>query len=126
MLLIIAAESLDCSISATKTVELSEDMSDTSEFSEQHLQEEENGQNKRKMQSSVHNKMTSSKRGKYLRICPNVILMHNCPFRKRKDMIIQNGNLLAPVKVDKTKIQVVNTCPFDLLIELIGYSDTST
>jgi len=69
--------------------------------------------------------MIPSKRGKYLQACPNVTLMHNRPLRKRKDMIIQNGNLLAPVKVQKVKVQVMNTCSFDSLIELIvnGYSD---
>lgn len=120
-----AAENLDCSTSATKAVELSENMSDILELSAQHLQEEENwrGQNKRK--PSEHDKIIPSKRGKYLRTCPNVTLMHNRPLSKRKDMIIQNGNLLAPVKIEKMKVQVMNTCPFDSLIELIvnRYSD---
>lgn len=122
-----AAESLDCSISATKAIESSENMSDTSELSEQHLQEEENwrGQNIRKVQTNEHDKSTPSKRGKYLRACPNVTLIHNHSLRKRKDIIIQNGNLLAPVKIEKTKVQVMNTCPFDSLAELManGYSD---
>lgn len=45
--------------------------------------------------------------------------MHNRPLRKQKDMVIQNGNLLAPVKIEKIKVQVMNTCWFDSLIEFI-------
>lgn len=122
-----AAESSDCSTSVTKAVELSENINYTTEFLEQHLQEEENwrGQNKRSMRTNEHNKSIPSKRGKYLQACPNVTLMHNRPLRKRKDIIIQNGNLLASVKIEKIKVQVMNTCSFDSIIELItnGYSD---
>lgn len=111
----------------TKPIESSENISDTSELSEQHLQEEENwrGQNIRKVQTNEHDKSTPSKRGKYLRTCPNVTLIHNHSLRKRKDIIIQNGNLLAPVKIEKAKVQVMNTCSFDSLAELManGYSD---
>lgn len=101
------AESSDYSTSATKAIELSENVSDTSECSE-HLEEEDNwhGQNKRKMRNSEHDKNTLFKRGKYLRACPNITLMHNRPLRKRKDMLIQNDNLLAPVKIEKTKFKL--------------------
>lgn len=113
-----ATKSLDCSTFTTKVVELSENMNDVSELSEQHLQEEEN------WKPNEHDKMIPSKRKKYLQACPNVTLMHNRPLRKRK-VIIQNGNLFAPVKIEKVKIQVMNTCSFNSLNELIvnGYSD---
>lgn len=79
----------------------------TYEVLKSHLQEKENwrGQNKKRIQSE-HDKSTPSKRGKYLRACPNVTLMHNRPLRKQKDRIIQNGNLLDPVKIEKAKFRL--------------------
>ncbi|EFN74295.1 120.7 kDa protein in NOF-FB transposable element, partial [Camponotus floridanus] len=32
---------------------------------------------------------------------------------------IQNGSLLPPIKINKTKIQVLSTCPFDAITEIL-------
>lgn len=50
-------------------------------------------------------------------------MIHNRPLCKSKDIIKRNGNLLPPVKIEKVKIQLMNTCSFDSLVELIANSD---
>lgn len=59
------------------------------------------------------------KRGKYLTACPDITFIHNRPLRKRKGACIQNGSLLAPIKIGTKKLQALSTCPFDALTELL-------
>lgn len=59
-------------------------------------------------------------RGKYLKPCPNIKLIHNRPLRRRQDAVIQNGSILPPVLVDGERLQLMYTCPFDSAVEVLA------
>lgn len=120
----IEPESDQCSIHSIST---ETDIKQDPDLSETQLQEEENWRGKNKKKDPINNDDINapSQRGKYLKSCPNISLLHHRPLRKRKDAIIQNGNLLPPIKIGKIKIQMMNTCSFDAIAELLtnGYSN---
>lgn len=68
------------------------------------------------MKTSEHDKMTLSKRGKYLWASINVTLMHNHPLRKREGS--DNTKWLFIYSCKDRKVPVMNTCLFNSLIEL--------
>lgn len=69
-----------------------------------------------------------SKRGKYLRICPDVDSIHNKPRVTSKIPLLQNGNILSPQHISGQNIMVKNTCAFDAIVQslLVGFRDWIT
>lgn len=61
-------------------------------------------------------------RGKFLKPCPDIIIIHQKPTGNRTRGIIQNGNKLAPVKLFNKKDSLSNTCAFDSIIEILASS----
>lgn len=59
------------------------------------------------------NKTKRKPKGKYLRQCPEIELVHNRPHRRKKISILRNGVCQGPVSIDRRLEQVKNTCPFD-------------
>lgn len=55
-------------------------------------------------------------------------MIYNCPLRKRKGEIIQNGGKCNPINIDSNQIYVKNTCAFDAITEVLSsaYSNYST
>jgi len=73
-------------------------------------------------------KKKKSKRGKYLKICPDIVSIHNKPQLSLKIPLLQNGNMLRPQKIARQNVMITNTCAFDAIVQslLVGYRDWTT
>lgn len=65
------------------------------------------------------------KRGKYLRVCPDIESIHKKPRLTSKIPLLQNGNVLRPQNISGQYVMLRNTCAFDSIVQslLIGYRD---
>lgn len=65
------------------------------------------------------------RRGKYLRLCPDIDSIHDKPQLTSKIPLLQNGNMLGPQNIAGQYAIIVNTCAFDTIVQslLVGYRD---
>ncbi|RVE40187.1 hypothetical protein evm_015163, partial [Chilo suppressalis] len=66
-----------------------------------------------------------NKRGKFVTVCPDVMILHKRPKFCRSLPLLVNGSFLGPAEINKKSINVRNTCAFDSTVQslLAAYYD---
>jgi len=65
------------------------------------------------------------KRGRYLTVCPDIENIHLKPKFTTSVPLLKNGSTLGPVVLGNSPTMLINTCPFDAIVQslLVGYYD---
>lgn len=92
----------------------------------EHITDQTTALNEKEIWKGRKNKKLN--RSKYLRVCPDIVSIHNKPNITSKVPLLQNGNMLRPQNVSGQYCMLNNTCAFDSIIQslLVAYRDRTT